>query len=329
MPSTNASSKELISSLETKRNSRVITYLTSDRAVLGAQIALDVLSLFYDTLERMGKTEKISLYLYSTGGSTETPWPLVSLIREYCDYLEVLVPFKALSAATLISLGANRIIMTPLSQLSSVDPTGIFVTEGKEKQIAVEDIQSYIEFAKEKIGIAESQPLSEVLRLLADEVSPQMLGRVNRTHSLIRRIARLMLQLHLTEPKCGTQIDEIVNNLTEQLYSHTHMINRREARDNVGFREIIEFADEDTSLFIQKLFKVYADQFDLAKPFNPSMLFEDDTTKEISRNIPQALIETKEVCHRFETPIRLIRENGKVGIEPTDAPRWDTQVAPA
>jgi hypothetical protein len=227
--------RELIAKLESKRDSRIITYLTSDRPVYGAQIALDVLPLFYQSLERVGKIKNLSLYLYSTGGSLDAPWPLVSLMREYCEYLEILVPFKALSAAALISLGADRIVMTPLSQLSSVDPTGVFVRGGKKKEVSVEDIQSYIEFAKEKIGIAESQPLSEVLRLLTNEISPQILGSINRTHSLIRRIARLMLQFHLKEPKCETQISEIVDNLTEQLYSHTHMINRREARDNVGF----------------------------------------------------------------------------------------------
>lgn len=317
------SQSELIVKLESKRDSRIITYLTSDRPVFGAQIALDVLPLFYQSLECIGKTKKISLYLYSTGGNTNAPWPLVSLIREYCEYLEILVPFKALSAATLISLGADQIVMTPLSQLSSVDPTGVFVTEdNKKKEVSVEDIQSYIEFAKEKIGIAESQPLSEVLRLLTNEISPQILGSINRTHSLIRRIARLMLQFHLKEPKCETQISEIVNNLTEQLYSHTHMINRREARNNVGFGDIIEFADQETLLLTQELFEVYTNHLDLAKPFNPPKWLKDENDVQV--DISQAYIETKELCHIHSTPIRLSKENGNINVEPIGVPKWDT-----
>jgi len=124
-----------ISSLEKSRGSRVITYLTSDRAPFPAQIALDVLPLFYQTLQSIKKTKKISLFLFSTGGNLDAPWPLVNMIREYCDEFEVIIPFKALSAATLIALGANKIVMTPLSQLSPIDPEGTFLMEGTSRQM--------------------------------------------------------------------------------------------------------------------------------------------------------------------------------------------------
>ena len=44
------------------------------------------------------------------------------MIREYCDTFSVLVPYKARSAATMIALGADEIVMSDLSELSPIDP---------------------------------------------------------------------------------------------------------------------------------------------------------------------------------------------------------------
>ena len=41
----------------------------------------------------------------------------------YCDDLTVIVPHKAHSSGTVISLGANRIVMTKQATLSPIDPS--------------------------------------------------------------------------------------------------------------------------------------------------------------------------------------------------------------
>ncbi|MBI4671786.1 MAG: hypothetical protein HY741_08985 [Chloroflexi bacterium] len=296
----------LIRDLEQVRNTRVVAYLTSDRQPFVAQIALDVLPLFYQTLQAIGKVEKLSLFLYSSGGNLDAPWPLLNLVREYCNYLEVLVPSKALSAATLLSLGANKIVMTPLSQLSPIDPEGTFVTEAQRQNYSVEDVMSFIEFAKEKVGIAESQPLSEVLAILTKEIKPQILGSLNRSHARVRRLARKMLQFTLNDPKYETQLTEIVTNLSQLLSSHNHLINRREARDIIGFKEIIEYADEPTEKAMSALFQSYTQDLELAKPFDPNELLKDK--QPISITVSQAYIESLELSHCFESNI-LIQAN--------------------
>lgn len=322
-----ATRDQLIAQLEKTRESRIITYLTSDREPFRAQIALDVLPLFYQALQTIGHTTKISLYLYSAGGTLDAPWPLTNLLREYCDQIEILVPFRALSAATLLALGADRIVMTPLSQLSPIDPEGTFITEGKPQNISVEDVASYIEFAKEKIGIAESQPLSDVLRLLTQEIKPSILGSLNRTHARIRRLGRNMLQLHLREPKHDIAITEIVNNLTQLLGSHNHLINRQEARDSIGFREMIEYANEETERFMQDLFASYSKDLELNHPFDPlKLLTENETSKDFV--VHQAYIESREVSHVFETPLRVQvnQETHQFNVQPRGVASWHTRL---
>ena len=122
----------------------------------------------------------------------DTPWPLVNLIREYCKEFEVLIPEKALSAGTLISLGADKIVMLPYSHLSPIDPAAEFtdVEKKQQKRIEIEDIIGYIKFAKEKIGIKSQTTLGEIMKELSKEINPTMLGSSNRIHSLIRSLAK-------------------------------------------------------------------------------------------------------------------------------------------
>ena len=160
--------KFLIQQIEGARKSRVITYLTSDRpGPVNARVAMDIIPIVSKQLQAIGKTENIDLFLYSSGGDTMVPWRLVSMIREYCDKFSVLVPYKAHSAATMISLGADEIVMSDLSELSPIDPSTANVFNPPDPQnpqnkipISVEDVMAYFDLAKNKFGIKNDEVLA-------------------------------------------------------------------------------------------------------------------------------------------------------------------------
>ncbi len=117
---------KLIREIEQKRNSSVITYITSTRPNLETQMAMDSIRKVYEHLRTINKKKeetKIDLFLHSNGGDGTVPWKLVTLIREYADKFCVLVPYKAFSAATLTALGADEIVMHPMGMLGPTDPT--------------------------------------------------------------------------------------------------------------------------------------------------------------------------------------------------------------
>src|SRR5450756_523092 len=92
----------LIQDLQRLRSSKVICYLTSDRQPpWQAQMAIDVIRPFFETLRRMGKVNAIDLFIFSQGGDTLVPWRIVTLARQFCKKLNVLVPYRAHSAATM------------------------------------------------------------------------------------------------------------------------------------------------------------------------------------------------------------------------------------
>lgn len=60
--------------------------------------------------------------LNSGGGILEAAIKIVGIIRTYANEFEVIVPFMAKGAATIIALKADRLYLTPVSELGPVDP---------------------------------------------------------------------------------------------------------------------------------------------------------------------------------------------------------------
>lgn len=115
--------KELYEKIEEMRKSKLIVYVTSDRVDYEASISDDAVNYILEHLDKIGKIDKISMYLYTLGGDTLAAWNIVNLIRQFCNELEIIVPWKARSAGTLMCLGADKIIMTKQATLGPIDPS--------------------------------------------------------------------------------------------------------------------------------------------------------------------------------------------------------------
>ena len=270
----------IISRIAQQRGSTVLCHLTADRptrvAVGGMSTALagEAQPWLIEHLRQIGRVKQIDLLLYTRGGNTDSVWPIVSAIREYCERFCVLVPFRAHSAGTLVCLGADETAMSPEAEFSPIDPTtgNPFnpvdeLVPGSRKGISVEDVTAYIALArdKKKAGLKKEASILEVFKKLADHVHPLALGNVNRGHTQIRLLGRKLLQL--PAGRLGeSQITEIVDMLTEKLSSHLHAINRHEARAVMGNR--IAFADGQLEKDMWDLFQDFAGVMQLKERFN-------------------------------------------------------------
>lgn len=207
---------------------------------------MDVFPFIFSHLSRMGRQEKIDLYLYSTGGITMAGYGLVNLIREFCHSFNVIIPFKALSCATLIALGADEVIMTKMGLLSPIDPSitspyGPRVPRpdipGVEVLVPVnvEDAISYLDLAKKEARVKTEEGLAKVFDKLSTNVPPLTLGAVNRAREQIRFLAKTLLSYHLKDEQ---KIEKIVNIITRERFSHEYLIGRKEAKEIVGLNVI-------------------------------------------------------------------------------------------
>lgn len=260
----------LIDQIQNARGSKLICYLTGDRTgVPSAQISSDAIRPLYNHVRAFGYdgVEKIDLFLYSRGGAVDAPWPLITMLREYCKELSVLIPYKAHSATTLIALGADSIVMGKKGELGPIDPIMSKPLNGPStftETIPVEDVMSYIAFLKERVGLGDQASLSSMSHILADKLSPWTLGSMYRIHSHIRSIARKLLTSHLFSIE-EQRINSIIETLAEKTYFHGHAIGRLEAK-SIGL-EVIE-AQEELDHLMWSLFEQYEQLFKLNEPLD-------------------------------------------------------------
>lgn len=225
--------------LEKEFEGKVIAYVTGDRPGFETRIAQDVIDLFIAQLDKIGPVERIILYLYTRGGDTSAAWNIVNLLRMYCEDLLVIVPHKAHSAGTIISLGANKIIMTKQATLSPIDPSlntpmNPVIPNDPTNQttpVSVEAVKGYIELAKNEFGIRNSKTLGDVLIKLSDCVHPLVLGQVYRSRAQIKMLAGKLLKNQINDKK---KVERIIDFLCSDSGSHDYTINRREAERELG-----------------------------------------------------------------------------------------------
>ena len=95
----------------------VLTYWNSTK---GSICQNDTVGL-YALLREAGRLKRLSLFLKSDGGSGQAALRMVNLLRRYVKHLTILAPLECQSAATMLALGADRVLMGPLAHLSAVD----------------------------------------------------------------------------------------------------------------------------------------------------------------------------------------------------------------
>ena len=294
MPDTTQQARrELIAKIERRRKSKVIAYLTSLRQGVPAQMSEDAVRQLMNFLLRIKKrpVPRLDLFLASNGGNSVVPWRLVALMREYATEFNVLIPYRAYSAATILSLGADNIVMHPFAEMGPIDPTvsndynPIEGGTNRRLGISVEDVKAYVTFVKTTVGITEQQELGHALQLLASQVHPLALGNVERFLSQSRLVGKKILQTHMG-PNQDAIINEIIENLASKLFFHGHPINRREARDHLQLKVI----DPDPQLEADmwSLYEHYEAEFDGLKPFNPITTFNWHRAQAASMGQPTA-----------------------------------------
>ncbi len=239
--------RQIYREIECDRDTKLLNFVTSDRAGMETQIAQDCVDLFVDLLDKIGPTKRISLLLHTNGGQTSAAWRLVNLVRTFCDELEVLIPLKALSAGTLISLGADKIVMTKQAALGPIDPSlthplNLAIPVGNQVArvpVSVEAVRGYLDAVKEDLKVKNEASLAQVMMDLSNKVHPLVLGEIFRSREQIRFLADKLIRGQVTD---ANKIKQIIDFLCADSGSHDYTINRREA-DQLGLR--IEKPSED------------------------------------------------------------------------------------
>ncbi len=299
--------KEIIKELEKAINARILTLVTGDRQGMETRIAPDVLPLVTEHISHIGSQNELALFVYTPGGDTIAGWGLVNLLRQYCKKLKVLIPFRSLSCGTLISLGADEIVMGKHGLLSPIDPSvaSPFNPTAPGPQpgqlsllpVSVEDMIGFLDLARKELSIKDESSLVQILKILSDKVHPLALGAVYRAREQNSTLAKRLLSIHTQDE---TKVNKIVKLLTQELPTHNYLIGRSEAQD-IGLN-IIE-PDSNIETLMWRLYKEYEDWLKITSPVSPELDLGTDDKKTIryERAAVESLDDSVLLQHIFVT----------------------------
>lgn len=297
-----AERKALIAQLEQQRESRVLTYVTSDRQPAPAQIGDDAVRPIHEQLRAIGDVPKLDLFIYSRGGALEVPWRIASALREAAPEWHILIPFRANSSATLLALGADEIILGRHGELGPIDPIlnlqRMITAPGQQgtpiqDTINVEDVMAYLKFVREQVGLTDQDALSASLGNLAGRLDAVGLGSVYRTRSHIRDVAFRMLTSRKNPPS-ERVMETIVETLAERVYAHGHAIGFGEAKD-IGLP--VTRALPEVELAMWDLLQAYEADMRLREPLDPFVAVA--STDRYVEDATIAIIESTAEAHEF------------------------------
>lgn len=241
----------LIDRLEQLRNSKILVYFS--------YISLDdsILVPLYQQLKDIGHTQKIDLLLHSYGGSVDTPYKVVMLIREFCDEFAVIVPFVAKSAASMLVLGVDEVVMGPISELGPIDPL-VKHPVYKDILVPVQAVWHCLDYLQRSIiNSPNPEVASLIVTTLLNNIDPLLIGDYEQTLKASWQYAETLLSRFMLKDDLE-RVQSVTKALTEGYFSHGYPIGRREAKE-LGLK--VTEADGELWEIIWELYLGYEELF--------------------------------------------------------------------
>ena len=203
----------------------------------------DVLGL-HALLDAPSPGASLDLLLHSPGGDVNAAEKLVRMLRAKVEgatapeddgALRIIVPDRAKSAATLMTLGADRIVMSDTSELGPIDPQFVVARGDRNEIYSAWDYVRALRIAEER---CRANPENAVFERAFRWFDPLDAERARKDIERVRQVARRLLK------QCGSNYTLVESHLVagsmmdpQQFPSHGQMIDFHRARD-IGLRHL-------------------------------------------------------------------------------------------
>jgi len=245
----------ILSQVEEKLGIPVLSYWNSNN---GAVCFTDV-NAIYETLQSLGKQEKLAIFLKSGGGNGQASLRIIHLLRQYCSEIVALIPLECASAATMIAIGADEILMGPLSYLTAVDtslrhPLSPRDNENRTVSVSLDGINRVIKLWRKEIQSNQSNPYEALFQY----IHPLVIGAIDRSESLSIKICQDIMSYHIDDPY---KIEDISTQLNSNYPSHGYPITLKEAQ-KIGLQA--QKLGGDINTLLLELNKIYSEMGQVA-----------------------------------------------------------------
>jgi ClpP class serine protease len=174
----------------------------------------------------------LDLLVNSPGGMPEAAGDIIRVCRTYTTSFRVIVPNMAMSAATLLAMGSDAIVMGDTSKLGPIDPQMVYQTkEGAFMRAAQSFIQAFGSLVQEANQLSSAnQPVTAHLHLLTKQ-DPSWIVECVRARNATEKLAARVLKNGMLSAKTDEEVAEVASKFLKKgdLESHATRISPEEA----------------------------------------------------------------------------------------------------
>lgn len=178
-------------------------------------------------LRKAGSCDGLDLVLVSLGGDISSAFKLLQLLKKHAGSVTAIVPLRAKSAASLIALGCDKLIMCKAGELGPIDPQVMDPETGK--RIPAHSVKAALDF----IGNVDDP---SVKMALADKIPVLLVGAYMSAADAGKQYLEEIFIKYNKEDR-----EKLLNIFTEKFLSHSYPI------DSIILQEIGINLDEISS----------------------------------------------------------------------------------
>lgn len=314
---------DLYKKIEDHRKCPLVVYVTSKRGGILANMATDALPYVINQLETLPEDAKrLDFLIASDGGDPMVAWRILTLIRQRLGddgEVNVLVPQSAYSAATLLTFGANHIIMHPNGHLGPVDmQITTFSETGQPKRFSTEDITAFLDFVRDNLRITDQQHIRSLFELTCKEIGSIGIGFTARSSKLAVDLGEHLLLMHMKGEEAAAKVRLIVENMSKKFQHHGYPVSRTEAIE-LGL-PVTKERDKQLEKLMWSVWLDIEDELQENSPFDPLFeLMNSPEAKKLLAPVPQLDMPRAITGNlSYQTSIDDAIKNSKIKIDPVD-----------
>ena len=267
-----SSRKNLIKLIQEKLGGKLICYIENSEHPFASIINQDAVYLA-DALQNTGDCKKGFLLLNSGGGSGNAAEKLLNMCRKkFPDEFTIIVPNFAKSAATMMCLGADKILMGYLAELGPIDPQ---IPVGAGQFIPARSFIDGLEMIRDNVR-SKGDPPNMYLSML-QQVRPEVISICQSAIKDAQAFAETWLSKYMlkSDPPHAKKVAGWLSD--GQTYkSHGKVIDNNEAKTILKLN--VEEIDPNTELWYW-IWELYVRSIQFLHQSGPSAakLYESDT----------------------------------------------------
>ncbi len=162
--------------------------------------------------------------------------------------------------------------MHPHGNLGPTDPQ--ITNQKKGIQFGTEDLQAFLRFAREQVGLSDQAPLRDLFLKFSEEVGFVGVGAAARGTQLSMAIGEKMLLMHMADAAAGKQSARTISeSLNTKYFHHGYPLSRSEAKE-IGLP--IAASDETLDNLMWHIWRDLEAELRLRETFVPLELLKAD-----------------------------------------------------